>query len=149
MIRNGQVKVKKIEKSKVDIQENSKTNLGLIVDVPQSGGCLSNNENTARRFFSEENNENVSKIIRFYPTLLLRFTIILITINCGYKINATEFNKFAKEIAAMYIEKYQWYYMPASVHKILIHGAERGDWTTLRNLVNEDKKYTSIFGYRF
>jgi hypothetical protein len=28
------------------------------------------------------------------------------------------------DTAKLYIEHYNWYYMPASVHKILLHGAD-------------------------
>jgi len=38
------------------------------------------------------------------------------------KIDADKFDKYASETAKLYVDLYSWYYMPASVHKILIHG---------------------------
>lgn len=41
----------------------------------------------------------------------------------GKKINCDEFEKYARETAKLYVEKYPWWYMPPSVHKVLIHGS--------------------------
>ena len=49
--------------------------------------------------------------------------LILQVLNCGEKINSIKFDKYAKETAELYVQLYGWYYMPASVHKILFHGA--------------------------
>ena len=35
--------------------------------------------------------------------------------------NATAFDNCAKESAKLFVSLYAWYYMPASVHKVLIH----------------------------
>lgn len=37
-------------------------------------------------------------------------------------INAEKFGNYAMETARIYVSNYEWYYMPSSVHKILIHG---------------------------
>ena len=37
-------------------------------------------------------------------------------------IYAESFGRYAVEIARIYVTNYGWYYMPSSVHKILIHG---------------------------
>ena len=37
--------------------------------------------------------------------------------------NATAFDNYAKETAKLFVSLYAWYYMPASVHKLLIHGS--------------------------
>lgn len=55
--------------------------------------------------------------------LIKRFAIILRTINSGYEINVENFEKYCLKTAERYVEKYNWYYMPTSVHKLLIHGA--------------------------
>lgn len=39
-------------------------------------------------------------------------------------INVEVFKQYALETARMSVELYGWYYMPASVHKILIHGGD-------------------------
>lgn len=42
----------------------------------------------------------------------------------GYEIDPIKFSEFTASTAADYVKLYNWYYMPASVHKILIHGAD-------------------------
>ena len=44
--------------------------------------------------------------------------------SCGYSVNVTAFKKFALDTARLYVKLYEWYPMPASVHRILIHGSE-------------------------
>lgn len=48
--------------------------------------------------------------------------IILQALSSGIMIDAEKFGNYALETAKLYVEKYKWYYMPSSVHKILIHG---------------------------
>jgi hypothetical protein len=38
-------------------------------------------------------------------------------------VNATAFNNYAKVTAKLFVSLYAWYYMPASVHNVLIHGS--------------------------
>lgn len=61
-------------------------------------------------------------IIDIDESLITRFDIILQTLACREKINADKFDKYASETAKLYVDLYSWYYMPASVHKILVHG---------------------------
>ena len=35
-----------------------------------------------------------------------------------------KFREYCLETARLYVELYPWYYMPSSMHKILIHGAD-------------------------
>jgi len=44
-------------------------------------------------------------------------------IACGRKINVEKFHEFCKQTAELYVALYPWYYMPATVHKVLIHGS--------------------------
>lgn len=54
--------------------------------------------------------------------LIRRFGVILRTINSGYDINVDNFEQFCLKTAERYVSLYNWYYMPISVHKLLIHG---------------------------
>lgn len=54
--------------------------------------------------------------------LIKRYAAILKTINLGYEIKIEEFKQYYLETAKKYIVLYDWYYMPVSMHKILIHG---------------------------
>lgn len=94
--------------------------MALYVDIPQQDFGSSNDDNTATRFFRDP--ETTSKITGVDETHIRRFGIILQTLACGKKINIIQFEKYAFETAEFYIKFYTWYYMPASVHKILFHG---------------------------
>lgn len=56
--------------------------------------------------------------------MIKRFRTILVAINSTKQINIPEFRRFAYETAELYVKLYSWYYMPPSVHKVLIHGAD-------------------------
>jgi len=43
-------------------------------------------------------------------------------LSSGYKINVEKFRTFALQIALDLTRTYSWYYLPPTVHKILIHG---------------------------
>ena len=41
----------------------------------------------------------------------------------GLDIDADKFEEFCLDTAKLYVQKYNWYYMPQSLHRLLIHGA--------------------------
>lgn len=83
----------------------------LLLVMPKQGSGTTNDGNTSRRFFS--NPEKSAEII-----------IILSAISSGYHINVAAFKECALETARLYVRLYDWFYMPASVHIVLIHGAD-------------------------
>lgn len=106
---------------KQSVQERFRTELGLIIDKPRQVSGNSNDGNTARRFFA--NSACTSAITGIDEELIKRFHILLQTMACGKPINAKKFGEYAFKTAEIYVSKYKWYYMPSSVHKILLHGA--------------------------
>ncbi|XP_060859339.1 uncharacterized protein LOC132936600 [Metopolophium dirhodum] len=56
--------------------------------------------------------------------LIQRFANILYAISSHHEINSKTFKLYTLETAKLYVSLYPWYYMPSSVHKILIHGAD-------------------------
>lgn len=42
----------------------------------------------------------------------------------GYEININIFEDYCFKTAEMCVSLYPWYYMPVSVHKVLLHGAD-------------------------
>lgn len=42
----------------------------------------------------------------------------------GHTINIDYFEEYCLITAKMFVSLYPWYYMPASVHKVLLHGAD-------------------------
>lgn len=86
------------------------------------GSGTTNDGNTARRFF--KNAETSADITGLDLEIIKRFDVILRALASGYEINVDEFETYAYKTAELFISLYPWYYMPASVHKILIHGAD-------------------------
>lgn len=77
--------------------------------------------NVARTFF--QNFAKSSEITGVDSELIRKFGIILMSISSGRELSE-RFGEYTWETAKLYISKYNWYRMPISVHKILIHGAE-------------------------
>lgn len=120
-------KIKEENKAKVNarkarIQKEFKTKLFLFVDMPKQGFGSTNDGNTARRFF--ENYKVSAQITGLDENLLYRFYIILQTITCGFAIDVAKFREYTVNTARAFVDLYKWYYMPTSVHKLLIHGPE-------------------------
>lgn len=107
---------------KTEIISKFKSEMGLIIDVPKSGSGTTNDGNTARRFF--ENPAKTAEIVGLKPELIDRFAVVLQTINSGFHINETSFRNYCLDTAKFYVQHYNWYFMPPTVHKILLHGAD-------------------------
>lgn len=88
--------------------------------LPLAGKGTTNDGNTARRFF--RNYKQSAEITGLDEELLKRFYILLAAINSGREINVHKFEEYALQTAKLYKELYSWYYMPAHVHKLLLHG---------------------------
>ena len=68
-------------------------------------------------FFSTELDINVLK----------RCGAILQAVASGRKLKTEKFDRYCIDTARKIVEFIPWYYLPASVHKILIHGAQIAD----------------------
>lgn len=112
-----------VKQRKTIIQKKFKESFHLIVDQPLPGGSgNSNTGNVARKAFS--NPKLFSEITGVDENLIKRLRIILIAISSNRYLDADQFEAFCMDTAKLYIEMYNWYYMPASLHKVLIHGAD-------------------------
>lgn len=111
------------ELKKREIQQEFRNRLGLHIDKPKSGGSgTSNDGNTARCFFR---NSTISAEITGIPEeLICRCSSILEALNSGYQINVQNFRDYGITTAKKLVEAFPWYCLPASIHKILIHGSE-------------------------
>ena len=69
------------------------------------------------------NTDAFAPIVGFDREILKNFHIILITILCNFEIVVDKFKNFCFKIASLYMEKYPWYPMSATVHKVLVHWA--------------------------
>lgn len=111
-----------VAETKKKIQMKFKQELGIIVDKPKQGYGSTNDGNTARRFF--HNFENAAEITGISVELIRRLNIILQTLSSGHLIDTEKFRKYTLDTALLYIEKYAWYPMTPTLHKILIHGPD-------------------------
>ncbi|XP_060871765.1 uncharacterized protein LOC132945941 [Metopolophium dirhodum] len=96
--------------------------MGLLVDIVLQGHGTTNDGNTARKFF--KNFEKSAKITNIDEELIKKFGNILMVLASDYEIDTESFKNYCLDTAKYYITLYPWYNMPASVHKILIHGAD-------------------------
>lgn len=96
--------------------------MGLKVDVVKQGMGTTNDGNVSRRFF--ENPEITADITGVNVDLIHRFKIILNTINSSQNIDVGKFHTYCMDTAKLYVQLYDWYYMPITVHKVLIHGSK-------------------------
>lgn len=110
-----------MQNRKKNIQDAFKSQTGLLIDVVKQGHGTTNDGNTARRFF--EDIEITASITGVNQDLIKRFKTILETISSGHSIDTNKFRDYAEATIKLYVDLYHWYYMPASVHKVLAHGA--------------------------
>lgn len=114
-----QLKKKRQDAVKKALEEQ----MGLLVDCVRAGGAgTSNNRNTARRAFSDP--LKFAEILGIDENLVKRFRIILICTSCLLPIDPEKFGKFCFETAKVYVQNYDWFYMPQSIHKTLMHGEQ-------------------------
>lgn len=94
--------------------------LDLNIDKSKFGGSgNTNNGNMARRVF--QNIDALADVTSVDINLLKKLKTILVTISCQFLINSEKFEAFCFETSKLYKEKYLWYPMPATLHKILVH----------------------------
>ena len=94
--------------------------MSLIVYQPKEGFGNSNDGNTSRRAF--ENSEIFCEITGVDIEVIKIMHIVLITISCEYDIDTDQFEVYCAYTAKVIVNKYGWYIMLPSVHKILVHG---------------------------
>lgn len=110
------------KKRKEEIICKFRQETGLLIDTVKQGSGNTNDGNTARRFFKDPS--KAAEITKVDKTLITRFSYILQAISCGFKIDTKKFRTYVLETAKHFIKLYGWYNMPASIHKVLIHGAD-------------------------
>lgn len=97
--------------------------LGLKINQPRPNGAgNSNNGNTSRRAFQDP--LKLATILELEFTLVNNLRTVLVSLSCQLCIDPVKFNELCVKTAEFYIDKYSWYYMPATVHTILFHGSQ-------------------------
>ena len=88
----------------------------------KQGAGTTNAGNVARAFFSKS--KAVSGIIEIEEEVITCLHTILQVLSCGEKIDTIKFKDFCMTTANILKERYGWYKIPPSVHKILFHGSD-------------------------
>ncbi|XP_067622258.1 uncharacterized protein [Eurosta solidaginis] len=118
-----------VQQTKLDIQEKLRNEMCLLVDIPKPSSGNTNSGNTARRFFQEP--KLAALLTGISEELIRRFSVILRTMACGYKVNTHAFKIYSFDTAEIFFKTYPWFYMPSSVPKILIRGADIINYVSL------------------
>lgn len=113
---------KQFLENKARIQNQFRRRTGLIIDQVKPGFGNTNDGNTARRFFNDS--EIAAEITGIDKRLIENFATILRVLSCGMPIDVKTFQDLLTITRNMYLIHYGWYYMPSTVHKILIHGCD-------------------------
>ncbi|GBP06676.1 hypothetical protein EVAR_91347_1 [Eumeta japonica] len=103
--------------------------LGLKVDCPRYGYGNSNDGNTSRRFFA--NDEAVTRITGIDNEIVKRLGTILNVLNCQESVNSTKFGEYASETASLLAKIYPQKKLTPTVHKILAHGKDIIEYQSL------------------
>lgn len=118
----GAEKKAAFEERKKNIQSEFRSKMGLLVDVVKQGFGCTNDGNTARKFFA--NARLSSEITGINLELIENFSLILRIIASGSAIHLDNFFILITETRNLYLKYYSWYYMPVTVHKLLLHGKD-------------------------
>ena len=106
---------------KNEIQRQFRILVGLVIDQVQPGSGTSNTGNVARRFFSDP--EFASEITGVNSEIITNLKYMLVALNSGFSINTEAFNEIGLETAKLHIEKYPWFKIPQSMHRLFIQAS--------------------------
>lgn len=121
----GDTKSSQYRTRKKSIQDKMKLEFGLLLDVPRAGGAgTSNDGNTARRLFADANRRKAAEILGLEHWLLDGLHTLLVALECSLPVDSKKFGMFCYDLAQRYKNEYGWYYLPVSIHKLLVHGKD-------------------------
>ncbi len=110
-------------KRRDEVRQKLFDNYGFHVDQPRSGGSGTSNSGTmARKAF--EDPKKLARVLGLNEEIVCNLKTILVAISLTTPIDLNKFEEKCRETYLLYITHYKWYYMPESVHKLLIHGKD-------------------------
>jgi hypothetical protein len=93
------------------------------VDFPLPGGAGNTNTgNTSRRAFQDPS--KLAAILNLDKIMVSNMKDILVAISTTQHIDPVAFGKLCRETLNIWIEKYKFYTMPVTLHKVLVHGQD-------------------------
>lgn len=106
---------------KKEVQKSFERLFNVRIDQPLAGGSgNSNTGNAARQAFASP--EDFSQATGVDLSFIQRLQTILIAISCFRKLDEMKFSTYCSETFKIYVDLYPWFNMPASLHRLLIHG---------------------------
>lgn len=112
-----------VKKRKKELQLLFFEKMGLRVDFPSSTGSGNSNSGpVARAAFSKP--ELLAEILQLDVGLVKRISTMLIALSCQLPLDENLFAAFTDETARYYVSLYNWFPMPSSIHKLLIHSRD-------------------------
>lgn len=113
----GEENKRKCQRRKQQIQKALFDEFGVKIDVPNPNGSgNSNTGNVARRVF--ERPVKYAQILGIDADLVVDLKTVLVCISCSYRINPAPFKEFCRGIFHRYRERYSWYNLSPTVHKV-------------------------------
>lgn len=103
----------------VNIQDKFKEQLHLLIDMPTQNFGSTNDGNASRKEF--KNYKLSAEILELDERIVKNLQILCQVVNSDCQINTTN-QKFCDDFSNMYVELYNWYPIPPSIHKVLAHG---------------------------
>lgn len=91
------------------------------MDRPKPGGSGTTNDGTRKAF---EKPDLLAEYLDFNPKLLCNFKTILIALSCHLPKDPQKFQTLCDTTAELYVKSYNWFPMPSTLYKILMHGAD-------------------------
>ena len=110
---------------KQQVQTQMLAEMNLRVDFVSIHGGTTNDGNTSRKAF--ERSADFARILGIDEELVQMIKTLLIALNCKFLLDREAFRHFCDQLARKYVSLYSWFPMSATLHKILIHGADIAD----------------------
>lgn len=121
-VAKTEIEKQSVATRKKNIQTQFRERMGLLVDMPKQVAGNTNDGNTARKFF--KNPEVTAEITGLNLDLINHFRVLLEVMSSECEIDAEKFGFYAHQTKDIYLQNYSWYYMPPSIHKILMHSRQ-------------------------
>ena len=136
------------ETRKALIQSAFERQTGLRIDYVKAGVGNTNDGNTARRFFA--NPTLSAQLTGFDEEILKRLSVVLEVISSYKKVDSKAFHTYAMRTYELMVQKYGWYWVPAGVHRVLMHGARIIDLAPMAlGMLSEEAQEARNKDYRY
>lgn len=112
-----------VEENKKCIKQQIFQAFSVRFDEPRAGGSgTSSTGSVCRKMLQDP--KKLAQALEIDEELVTRLSVVLKVLNLKESIDTAKFRVYCRETYELYTELYPWYYMNATLHKVLAHGAE-------------------------